>query len=128
MRVFVAGAGGAVGRPVVRELVERGHSVVAMTASASKLPALEELGASGVAGDVFDARAMVELVRSAEPEGVVNVASKWSVTRNRERTGVTVGGKPSTEKTPALAGALAPQPPRHAFQLSELAPSTTWKV
>ena len=83
MRVFVAGAGGAVGRPVVRELVERGHSVVAMTASASKLPALEELGASGVAGDVFDARAMVELVRSAEPEGVVNVASKWSVNPTR---------------------------------------------
>jgi 2-alkyl-3-oxoalkanoate reductase len=78
MKVFVAGASGAVGRPLVRELIERGHGVVAMTSSESKVPELEELGASAVVGDVFDAEAMVELVRSAEPEGVVNVASKWS--------------------------------------------------
>jgi nucleoside-diphosphate-sugar epimerase len=78
VKVFVAGASGAVGRPLVRELIERGHDVVAMTSSESKRPALEELGASAVVGDVFDAEAMVELVRSAEPEGVVNVASKWS--------------------------------------------------
>ena len=78
MRVFVAGASGAVGRPVVRELVGRGHSVTAMAASESKLPGLEELGASAVAGDVFDGQAMTELVRAAEPEGVINLASKWS--------------------------------------------------
>ena len=79
MKVFVAGASGAVGKPIVRELIERGHDVVAMTSSESKRPLLEELGASAVVGDVFDAPAMIELVHSAEPEGVVNVASKWSV-------------------------------------------------
>jgi nucleoside-diphosphate-sugar epimerase len=78
VKVFVAGASGALGRPLVRELIERGHEVVAMASSESKLPALEDLGASAVVGDVFDAPAMVELVRSVEPEGVVNVASKWS--------------------------------------------------
>jgi nucleoside-diphosphate-sugar epimerase len=78
VKVFVAGASGALGRPLVRELIERGHEVVAMTSSESKLPVLEDLGASAVVGDVFDAAAMVELVRSAEPEGVVNIASKWS--------------------------------------------------
>ena len=78
MRVFVAGASGAVGRPVVRELVARGHEVVAMTSTEAKRPELEELGASAVVGDVFDAQGVAELVRTAGPEGVVNMASKWS--------------------------------------------------
>jgi 2-alkyl-3-oxoalkanoate reductase len=79
MKVFVAGASGAVGKPVVRELVGRGHEVVAMTSTESKRPILEELGASAVVGDVFDAQSMIELVGFAKPEGVVNVASKWSI-------------------------------------------------
>jgi 2-alkyl-3-oxoalkanoate reductase len=78
VKVFVAGASGAVGKPLVRELIERGHEVVAMASSDSKRPLLEELGGSAVVGDVFDAQGMVELVRSAEPEGVINVASRWS--------------------------------------------------
>ena len=83
MKVFVAGASGAVGTPLVRELIERGHEVVAMTSSDSKRPALEELGATAVVGDVFNADGMLELVRSARPDGVVNVASKWSVNPTR---------------------------------------------
>jgi nucleoside-diphosphate-sugar epimerase len=79
VKVFVAGASGAVGKPVVRELIERGHDVVAMTSSDAKRPVLEELGASALVGDVFEAQRMVELVRSAEPDGVINVASRWSV-------------------------------------------------
>jgi nucleoside-diphosphate-sugar epimerase len=83
MKVFVAGASGAVGKPVVRELIGRGHEVVGMTSSDSKRSVLEELGASAVVGDVFDAQGVAELVRAAEPEGVVNVASKWSVNPTR---------------------------------------------
>jgi nucleoside-diphosphate-sugar epimerase len=83
VKVFVAGATGAVGKPIVRELIERGHDVVGLTSSESKRSLLEELGASAVVGDVFDAQAMTELVRAAEPEGVVNVASKWSVNPTR---------------------------------------------
>ena len=85
MKVFVAGASGAAGKPLVRELIERKHEVVAMTSSDSKRPVLEELGAAAVVGDVFDAQGMVELVRSAEPEAVVNMASKWSVNPTRVR-------------------------------------------
>jgi nucleoside-diphosphate-sugar epimerase len=85
VKVFVAGASGAAGKPLVRELIERGHEVVAMTSSDSKRRVLEELGAAAVVGDVFDAPGMVELVRSAEPEAVVNVASKWSVNPTRIR-------------------------------------------
>ena len=38
MRVFFAGASGAVGPPAVRELLDRGHEVVAMTSSTAKAP------------------------------------------------------------------------------------------
>jgi nucleoside-diphosphate-sugar epimerase len=56
-----------------------------MTSSDSKRPALEELGALAVVGDVFDAEGMVKLVRSARADGVVNLASKWSVSPTRIR-------------------------------------------
>jgi nucleoside-diphosphate-sugar epimerase len=79
MKVFVAGASGAIGRPLVRELVRRGHEVTAMSTTAAKRPDLEALGATPALGDVFDAQGTAELVRSAHPEGVINVASKWSV-------------------------------------------------
>jgi nucleoside-diphosphate-sugar epimerase len=83
VKVFVAGASGAVGKPVVRELIARGHEVVAMTATDSKRPALEELGATAVVGDVFAAEAVAALVRSAGPDGVINLASKWSINPTR---------------------------------------------
>ena len=83
MKVFVAGASGAVGKPVVRELIARRHDVVAMTSSGYKRRVLEELGASPVVGDVFDTKGIAELVRLAEPEGVINMASKWSVNPTR---------------------------------------------
>jgi nucleoside-diphosphate-sugar epimerase len=77
MRVLVAGASGAIGPPVVRELLGRGHEVVAMTATPSKRAALEELGASAIVGDLLDADSLGEALAEAEPEGVVNMASKW---------------------------------------------------
>ena len=45
MKVFVAGATGALGRPLVKQLVERGHEVTGMTRSESKTELLRELGA-----------------------------------------------------------------------------------
>jgi nucleoside-diphosphate-sugar epimerase len=62
MKVLVAGASGAVGTPVGRELVERGHDVVAMITTESKRPAVEALGVAAVVGDVLDTQAMIELV------------------------------------------------------------------
>src|SRR4051812_40058092 len=56
MRVFLAGATGAVGRPLVRALVDRGHRVTATTRSAARLAALKAAGAEGVIVDGLDAR------------------------------------------------------------------------
>lgn len=72
MRVFVAGAGGAIGGPLVRRLVEAGHEVVATTRSPQKLERLRALGAQAVAMDGLDATAVGEAVARAEPEVVVH--------------------------------------------------------
>ena len=45
MKVFVAGATGALGRPLAAQLVEHGHEVVGMTRSESKQDLLRDLGA-----------------------------------------------------------------------------------
>jgi nucleoside-diphosphate-sugar epimerase len=72
MRVFVAGAGGAIGRRLVPQLVAAGHEVVATTQSREKVAALCALGARGVVMHGLDAGSVGEAVARAEPEGVVH--------------------------------------------------------
>lgn len=72
MRVFVAGATGALGRPLVTQLIERGHNVVGMTRRASRADALRELGAEAVVADALDARAVKEAVAQARADVVVH--------------------------------------------------------
>ena len=68
MRVFVAGAAGAIGRQLVPQLVESGYQVVAMTRSEQSVGSLRALGAEPVVVDAFDRAAVMEAVRRAEPE------------------------------------------------------------
>jgi nucleoside-diphosphate-sugar epimerase len=72
MKVFVAGATGALGRALVPQLVARGHEVVGMTRTASKQDALRALGARPVVADALDPDAVAEAVASAEPEVIVH--------------------------------------------------------
>ena len=72
MRVFVAGATGAIGRQLVPQLVEAGHQVTAITRSKEKLGLLSDLGAEAVVCDVFDAGRLGSVVARAEPEAVIN--------------------------------------------------------
>lgn len=72
MRVFVAGATGAVGRPLVKKLVAAGHDVTGMTRSASKAGQLEAAGARAVVADALDARAVGDAAALARPEVVIN--------------------------------------------------------
>jgi uncharacterized protein YbjT (DUF2867 family) len=73
VKVFVAGASGAVGTAVVRELVIRGHEVTGLTRTASKRSRLEQLGASAVVADALDRAGIAAVVRDAVPEGVVSL-------------------------------------------------------
>ena len=72
MRVFLAGASGAIGRPLVRALVAGGHEVTGMT---RREPAAAEIRAAGAAAavcDVFDRPALERAVAAAEPEVVIH--------------------------------------------------------
>lgn len=72
MKVFVAGASGALGRPLVRQLVAAGHQVTGMTRREERAAEIREAGAAAVVCDVFDAEALNEAVAAAEPEVVVH--------------------------------------------------------
>jgi 2-alkyl-3-oxoalkanoate reductase len=73
MRVFVAGAAGALGLPLVRRLVSAGHAVTGLTRSAAKRPLIETAGAGAVVADALDATAVARAVRDAAPTHVVNL-------------------------------------------------------
>jgi 2-alkyl-3-oxoalkanoate reductase len=72
MKVFVAGATGAIGRALVPQLVARGHEVVGMTRTASKQDLLRSLGASPVVANALDPDAVAQAVASAAPEVIVH--------------------------------------------------------
>jgi nucleoside-diphosphate-sugar epimerase len=72
VKVFVAGATGAVGEPLVRQLVEAGHEVVGTTRSDAKAQRLRDQGAEPVLVDAFDVEAMCAAVRDARAEVVIH--------------------------------------------------------
>ncbi len=72
MRVFVAGATGAIGRQLVPPLVAAGHEVHGMTRSESKQAVLYELGAVPVVANALDADQVAEAVARARPEVIVH--------------------------------------------------------
>ena len=72
MRVFVAGATGAIGRQLVPRLVAAGHEVHGMTRSESKQPLLQQLGAVPVVADALDPDQVAEAVGRARPDVIVH--------------------------------------------------------
>jgi nucleoside-diphosphate-sugar epimerase len=72
VRVFVAGATGAIGRPLVPMLIEAGHEVTGMTRSDERADRLREAGAEAVVADALDAEAVRRAVAGASPEAVVH--------------------------------------------------------
>jgi len=72
MRVFVAGATGAVGRPLVPKLVAAGHEVTGMTRSEAKAPEVRAAGADAAVVDVFDVDTLRAAIDSASPEVIVH--------------------------------------------------------
>jgi nucleoside-diphosphate-sugar epimerase len=72
MKIFVAGASGAVGRRLVPLLVQRGHNVLASTRSADKAAELRALGAEPIVVDALDRAAVVRALESTKPAVVVH--------------------------------------------------------
>jgi nucleoside-diphosphate-sugar epimerase len=72
MKVFVAGATGALGRQLVPLLVAGGHDVVGMTRTNAKRDQLLRVGAEPVVADALDAAAVGQAVGAAEPDVIVH--------------------------------------------------------
>jgi 2-alkyl-3-oxoalkanoate reductase len=72
LRVFVAGASGAIGRPLVPKLVAAGHEVTGMTRSEERAGRIREAGAAAAVLDVFDRDALTAAVTGARTEVVVS--------------------------------------------------------
>jgi nucleoside-diphosphate-sugar epimerase len=75
MRVFVAGASGAIGIRIVAQLIDRGHDVIGTFNSPGKEQQLRSLGANAVALDLLDASAVRKAVLDAEPDAIVHQAT-----------------------------------------------------
>ena len=72
MRVFVAGASGAIGEPLIAELLKQGHSVVGMTTREAGAKNLERQGAEALIADAFDAAAVEAALRRSKAEAVID--------------------------------------------------------
>jgi nucleoside-diphosphate-sugar epimerase len=75
VRVFVAGASGALGSRLVPQLIDAGHEVVGSHNSPSSAERLRALGAKTVMVDLLDARAVRKAVLENEPEAIVHQAT-----------------------------------------------------
>jgi len=72
MKVFLAGAAGAIGRRLVPLLIEAGHSVTGTTRSGEAASELRARGVTAVVVDAFDAVALRDAVMRAQPEVVMH--------------------------------------------------------
>jgi len=71
-KVFLAGASGAVGRPLVRIIREAGHSVTGTTRTPEGRDQLEAMGIAAVIVDVFDGESISDVMQAATPEIVIH--------------------------------------------------------
>ncbi len=84
MKIFVAGATGAIGRPLIAQLRTKGHAVVALTRSPEKAQALLGQGIEPAIGDVFDTDAVKAAISLAQPEVVIEQLTALPRTYTRQ--------------------------------------------
>ena len=109
MRVFVAGATGVIGRPLVTRLLEAGHELIGSTRSAENAEGLRELGVTPAVLDARDTDALKAAVVEARPDLVINQLTNLPDKidyRKLEKTFRTTNELRGTVG-PALAGAAA---------------------
>ena len=89
MRVFLAGASGAIGTRLVPQLIDRGHEVIGTSRSPGNGERVRALGAEPIALDLLDARAVRKAVLEAKPDAIVHQATALadvSFSRNLDRS------------------------------------------
>ena len=107
MRVFVAGASGAIGTRLVPRLIEAGHEVIGTSRSAGNADRVRALGAHPIDLDLLDREAVIAAVVAAEPDAIVHQATALAgarFSRNLDRTFAPTN-RLRTEGTDALLAA-----------------------
>jgi nucleoside-diphosphate-sugar epimerase len=117
MKVFVAGASGAIGRPLIPKLIAAGHEVTGMTRREERAEEIRAAGAKAVVCDVFDRPALEAAVGEAAPEAVVHM-----LTAIPKR--IDWKADPLAAREPATCSPL-PAPPARAASSPRASPSST---
>lgn len=84
MKIFVAGATGAIGRPLLDQLLAKGHNVVAMTRSQERAQSLAAQGIEPEIADVFDPDSIKAAITRAQAEVVIEQLTALPRTYSRE--------------------------------------------
>ena len=72
MKIFIAGATGAVGRRLIPALIQLGHQVIGMSRSKDKTKMIHDRGATPVIADAIDAEALNQALRETKPDVVMH--------------------------------------------------------
>jgi len=105
MKVFVAGASGAIGRPLVRQLVEAGHEVTGMTRREQRAEEIAAAGATAAVVDVFDKEELEAALKAAEPEVVIHALTALPERINTRRNFLAPTNRVRSEGTDNLVAA-----------------------
>lgn len=102
MKVLVAGATGAIGRPLISALTAARHDVIGMSSTEDGAQRLREKGVGGVAANVLDENAVMEVVRRVKPDAVIDeltslptryTPEEMKAAADRDRTVRLAGGR-----------------------------------
>ena len=107
MRIFVAGASGAIGTRLVPQLLERGHEVIGTATSPGSADRVRALGAQAIVLDLLDARAVRSAVLASEPDAISHQATALADMRDFKHfdRGFAQTNRLRTEGTDALLAA-----------------------
>lgn len=109
MRVFVAGATGAVGRPLVERLLEDGHHVVGSTRTEDGADRLRDAGAVPAVVDLTDLDLVESIIVAAKPDVVINQLTSLPAVMDDEalEQGIAETAHLRSVVAPAIAAAAA---------------------
>src|SRR4051794_8381298 len=89
MRVFVAGASGAIGSRLVPQLVQAGHDVIGSVRTPEKAAGVKRLGAKPVVLDLLERESVVNAIGTTKPDAIIHQATALAdirFSRNMDRT------------------------------------------
>src|SRR5215831_4318836 len=97
MKIFIAGATGAIGHPLISRLVAAGYDVIGMTSSERGLQTLREAGVEGVVANALDAQAVQVAMNKARPDAVIEELTSPPKTLHARRNACCCRSRPHGE-------------------------------